>query len=29
MYKPESILENETQKIIYDFEVQMDHLYLG
>ena len=26
MHKPESFLENETHKIIWDFEVQTDHL---
>ena len=26
MHNPESILENETQKIFRDFEKQMDHL---
>ena len=24
MYKPESVLERETQKILWDFEIQMD-----
>ena len=26
MHKPESILENETNKILWDFEIQTDHL---
>ena len=26
MHKPESILENKTQKIVWDFEIQTDHL---
>ena len=26
MYKPESVLENETHKSLCDFEIQMDHL---
>ena len=26
MYKPESVLENETRKIHIDFEIQTDHL---
>ena len=26
MYKPESVLANETHKLVWDFEVQMDHL---
>ena len=26
MHKPESILENETQKILSDFKIQTDHL---
>ena len=26
MQKPESILENEIHKILWDFEIQMDHL---
>ena len=26
MHKPESILENETHKILKDFEIQIDHL---
>ena len=25
LYKPESVRENETQKILLDFEIQMDH----
>ena len=28
MDKPESILEKETQEILWDFEIQMDHLIL-
>ena len=26
MHKPESVLENETQNIFWDFELQTDHL---
>ena len=26
MHKPESVLENETHKILCDFEIQTDHL---
>ena len=26
MYKPESILKNETHKILRDFEIQTDHI---
>ena len=26
MHNPESVLVNETQKVIWDFEIQMDHL---
>ena len=26
MYKPESILENETHKILWDFQIQKEHL---
>ena len=26
MRNPESVLENESRKIIWDFEIQMDHL---
>ena len=26
MYKPESAQENETYKILWDFEIQTDHL---
>ena len=25
MHKPESVLENETHKVLWDFEIQMDH----
>ena len=28
MHKPEPVLENETQKILWDFEIQTDHLML-
>ena len=28
MHNPESVLKNETHKILYDFEIQMDHLIL-
>ena len=28
MHKPESVLENETHKILWNFEIQMDHLIL-
>ena len=27
MYKPESVLENEMYKIIWDFEIEMDHQF--
>ena len=26
MHNPESVLENETQNILWDFEIQTDHL---
>ena len=26
MYNPESILKNETHKVLWDFEIQADHL---
>ena len=26
MHKPESVLENETHKILWDFEIKTDHL---
>ena len=26
MHNPESIIENETHKILWDFEIQTDHL---
>ena len=26
MHKPESVFENQTQKIIWDFKMQTDHL---
>ena len=26
MHQPESVLENETYKILWDFEIQTDHL---
>ena len=26
MQNPESVLENETYKLLWDFEIQMDHL---
>ena len=26
MHNPESVLENETHKLLWDFEIQMDHL---
>ena len=26
MHKPESVLENETHEILWDFEIQTDHL---
>ena len=26
MHNPESMIENETHKILWDFEIQMDHL---
>ena len=29
MHKTESILENETQKILWDIEIQIDHLNLA
>ena len=29
MYKPETVLENETNKIIWNFELQTDHLILA
>ena len=29
MHKPESILENEMHKILWDFEIQIDHLILA
>ena len=29
MHKPESVEENETQKILRDFEIQTDHLILA
>ena len=29
VYDPESILENKTQKILLDFEIQTDHLILA
>ena len=29
MHKPESVLENEMQKILWDFEIQTDHLNLA
>ena len=29
MYKPESVLKNETYKIVQDFEIQTDHLILA
>ena len=25
MHKPESVLENETHKILWDFQIQTDH----
>ena len=28
MQKPESVLENETHKILWDFDIQTDHLNL-
>ena len=28
MHKPESVLENEMHKILWDFEIQTDHLIL-
>ena len=28
MHKPESVLENETQKILWDFEILADHIIL-
>ena len=29
MHKPESVLENETHKILKDFEIQMNHLIMA
>ena len=29
MHSPDSVLENETQKILWDFEIQTDHLILA
>ena len=29
IYKPESVQENETHKIFWDFGIQMDHLILA
>ena len=29
MHKPESVLENEIHKILWDFEIQTDHLILA
>ena len=29
MYNPESILENETHKLLRNFEIQTDHLILA
>ena len=29
MYKPESVLMNETHEILWDFEIQTDHLILA
>ena len=29
MHKPESVLENEMHKILWDFEIQTDHLIPG
>ena len=29
MHKPESVLENEMHKILWDFEIQIDHLILA
>ena len=29
MHNPESILENETQKLLWDLEIQTDHLILA
>ena len=29
MYNPESVLENETHKLHWDFEIRMDHLILA
>ena len=26
MYNPESVLENETHKLVWDYEIQPDHL---
>ena len=28
MHNPESVLENETHKLFWDFEIQTDHLIL-
>ena len=29
MQNPESLLDNETHKLLWDFEIQMDHLILA
>ena len=29
MFNPESVLENETHKILWDFDIQTDHLILA
>ena len=29
MYNPESVLENETHKVVWDFEIQANHLILA
>ena len=29
MYNPESVQENETHKILWDFDIQADHLILA
>ena len=29
MHKPKCVLENETHKILWDFEIQIDHLILA
>ena len=29
MHKPETVLENEMHKILWDFKIQMDHLILA